>query len=182
MWCRRSTWFRVPNANTIRTSWEEGVCRKIYSKTKLAFAQTTGSNEHPPRVESAHMVITLHSSIHDRSITLFSDTLFGNFMVHPVRVTPHGAIDLAKFHRGAGVVFDGFLEHIIKVAVIQKDIRIIKPPVKVPLNRLERLNNTIQLLIPGQNDERSVCSWPIRFHWKTARGEDFVVFFTYFPV
>lgn len=141
-----------------------------------------GYSEYSPGVESAHVVVTFHSSIHDRSITLFSDTLFGNFMVHPVRVTPHAIIDLAKFHGGAGVVLDGFLEHIIKVAVVQKDIRVVKPPVEVSLNRLDRLNDTIQLFIPGQNDEGSVCSWSIRFHWKTARGEDFVVFFTYFPV
>lgn len=77
------------------------------------------------------MVITLHSSIHDRSITLFPDTFLCDLVIHPIRITPHGIIDLAKFHGRAGIILDGCLEVIVEVAVVQEDIGVVEPPVKV---------------------------------------------------
>lgn len=127
-------------------------------------------------------MITLHSSIHNGSITLFADTFLRDFVIHPVGVTPHAAIDFAKFHGRTGVVFDGLLERIIEIAIVQEDIRIIEPPVEVSLDRFDRLCDTLQLLIPGQDDKRGICPGTISVHWKTTRSKDLVMFFAYFSV
>lgn len=127
------------------------------------------------------MVIALHSSIHDRGVTLLSDAFLGNLMIHPIRVTPHGIINLAKFHGRTGIVLDGRLERFVEIAVVQEDIRVIKPPVKVSFNGLDRLDDTIQLLIPGKDDEGSIGPRTICFDWKAACGEHLVVLFIYPP-
>lgn len=113
---------------------------------------------------------------------MLSDTFLGDLMIHPIRVTPHGIINLAKFHGRTGIVLDCRLESLIEIAVVQEDIWVIKPPVKVPFNGLHRLDDTIQLLIPGQDDEGSIGAGTIRFDWKAACSEYLVVLFTYPPV
>lgn len=87
-----------------------------------------------PRIKPAHVVIALHSTVHNGSITLFSDALLGSFLVNPVRITPHATINLAEFNRGAGIICDGILELLVEVAVVKEDIGIMPPPVEVPLN------------------------------------------------
>lgn len=80
------------------------------------------------------MVITLHATIHDGSITLLPNAFLGNLMVKPIWETPHGGIDFAKLHWGAGIVGDGVLELIVKVTVVQEHIRVVPPSVEVPLD------------------------------------------------
>lgn len=82
-------------------------------------------------------MVTFHASIHDCSISLFSDTFPGNLVVNPVRETPHGLIDLAKLHRGARVILDGGLEVIIEVAVIEEYIWIVEPAIEVTFDRFQ---------------------------------------------
>lgn len=138
--------------------------------------------KYSPRVEPTHVMITLHSSIHNGSITLFADTFLRDFVIHPVGVTPHAAVDFSKFHGRTGIVFNGLLERIIEIAIVQEDIRIIEPPIEVSLDRFDGLCDTLQLLIPGQNDERGVCPGTISVHRKTTRSKDLVIFFVYFSV
>lgn len=135
-----------------------------------------------PRVEPAHVVITLHATVHNGGITLFSDTLSGNFMVDPVGKAPHGAIDFTKLDTAAGVVEDGVLEVLVKVTIVQEDIWVVPPSIEVALNRLDRLYDTIQLLIPGKNDKGSVRSGARGVDIQASGGKDFVMFFANTPV
>lgn len=67
---------------------------------------------------------------------MLSDAFLGDLMIHPIRVTPHGIVNLAKFHGRAGIVLDCRLERVVEIAVVQEHIRVIKPPVKVSFNGL----------------------------------------------
>jgi hypothetical protein len=90
-----------------------------------------------PRVESAHVVITLHTTVHDSSITLFSDALLGHIVINPVGEAPHTGIDLAKLDVGADVLADFIFEGRVEVAVVQEDVWVVEPSVEVSLNRFE---------------------------------------------
>jgi hypothetical protein len=131
-----------------------------------------------PRVEAAHVVITLHATIHDGGITLFSDALLGDFVVDPIGETPHGAIDFAKLDLPAGVVEDGVFEVLVKVAVVQEDIRVVPPPVEMTLNRLDGLDDTVELLISGEDNKGGVCSGTGVVDVHTSGGKNFVVVLT----
>lgn len=136
-----------------------------------------------PGIESAHMMVTLHASVHDGGVTLFPNALFGDFMINPVGVTPHGLIDLAKLNGGAGVVLDRRLEGVIEITIVQEDVRVVEPAVEVSFNGLERLNNSVQFLVSGKDDEGGICARGVGFlDGETAGSEDFVIFFAYFPV
>jgi hypothetical protein len=131
-------------------------------------------------------VITLHTTVHDSSVTLFPDTFLGDLVVNPVGETPHGVINLAKFHGSASVVLDGGPELLVEVAIVQEDVRVMIPAVEVALNRLERLDHTFQLLVPCQNDKGSIGARflvdTILVNGQTARREDFVMLFANFSV
>lgn len=71
-----------------------------------------------PRVESAHMMIALHTTIHDSSVTLLSNSLSGNFMIYPIWISPHGLIDLTKLNGGTCIVLDGVFELLVKVSIV----------------------------------------------------------------
>lgn len=129
------------------------------------------------------MMVALHSTIHDGSVSLLPDTFLGHLVVDPVRETPHAAFDLAELHGGAGVVLDGGHEVLVEVAIVQKNVRVVIPAVEVPFNRLERLNDTIQLLVSCENDEGSVGLGALEglgVDGHTARGEDLVMLFADF--
>lgn len=107
-------------------------------------------------------------------------------MIDPVRETPHGVVNLAELHRSTGIVLYGGLELLVEVAIVQKNIWIMVPTVEVPFNRLERLDNAIQLLISCEDDKsgvgtRGLCDFGgINGH--AASREDLVMFFADFPV
>lgn len=106
-------------------------------------------------------------------------------MVDPVGETPHGAVNLAKLHRRGRVVFHGIDEIIVKVAIVQEDIRVVPPPIEMSLDRLKRLNDAVQFLVPRQYDKGSICARafrPVRVDWETAGCEDFIVLFADFSV
>lgn len=129
------------------------------------------------------MVIALHASVHDGGITLLSDALFRDVEIGPVRVSPHVGRNLAKLYGRAGVFQDLLLERRVEVTIVQEDVRIVKPSVEVSLDRLDRLQYTLQLFIPGKDDKCGIGSWSVdlRLRVETARYEDFVVLFAYFP-
>lgn len=128
------------------------------------------------------MVVTFHSTIHNCSIALLSNAFLRNFVVNPIREAPHGTINLAKFHRGTGVVLDSIFEGIVEVAIVQEYIGIVIPAVEVSLNRLHGFNNTIQLLVPREDDEGSVCPRAVCFDGKTTGSENLVMLLTDLPV
>lgn len=135
-----------------------------------------------PGVESAHVVITLQSSIHDRLITLLSNAFLGDFLVHPVGETPHAAVDLPKLHGSTGVVDDRILELLVEVSVVQEHIRVVPPSVEVSLDRLERLNDTLKFLIPRKDDESRVGSGTRRVDVQATGSEDLIMLLTDFSV
>lgn len=127
-------------------------------------------------------MVAFHSSIHDCGVTLLPDAFLGDLMIHPIRVTPHSIVNFAKLHGCAGIVLDRGLKSIVEIAVVQEDVRVIKPSVKVSFNGFHRLDDTVQLLVPGQDDEGSIGPRTIRFDGKASCSEYLVVLFTYPPV
>lgn len=83
------------------------------------------------------MVITLHTTVHDGGITLFSDALLGHVVVDPVREAPHGGIDLAELDIRADVLTDLVFEGRVEVAIVQEDVWVVEPSVEMSFNRLE---------------------------------------------
>jgi len=141
---------------------------------------------HLPGVEAAHVMIALHATVHNSSITLFPNTLLGDLVVNPVGEAPHGVINLAKFHRSAGVVLHSGPEFIVEIAIIKEDVGVVPPAVEVPLNRFEGLNNTFQFLVSRENDKggvgaRGLCDFG-RINGHTAGGKDLVMLFTDFAI
>lgn len=129
-----------------------------------------------PRVEAAHVVITLHATIHDGGITLLSDALLGNFVVDPVGEAPHGVINFTELDIPAGVVHDGVFEVLVKVAVVQEDVGVVPPPVEMTLNGLDGLDDAVKLLISGKDNKSGVCSGAGGVDVHTPGGKDFVMF------
>ena len=84
-----------------------------------------------PRIEATHVMVALHATVHDRCISLFPDPFTGHIFVDPIRISPHAGIDLAELYRRASVILNGRFELITKVAVVEKDIRIMKPAIEV---------------------------------------------------
>ena len=80
------------------------------------------------------MMITFHTTIHNSGISLFPDSLLGDFMVYPVRVPPHAIIDLSKLNGSASIILNGVFELLVKISVIQKDVRIMPPSVEMTFN------------------------------------------------
>ncbi len=133
-----------------------------------------------PGVKSTHVVITLHTAVHDGRVALLGDALLGHAVVDPVGITPHAGVNLAKFDRRAGVLGDGLLEGRVEVAIVEEDIRIMIPAIEVSLDGFDRLNHPLELLVPRQDDERGVRSRPIGFGLETARHKNLVILFADF--
>jgi len=127
-------------------------------------------------------MIALQPAIHDGIITLFGDTLLGHLGINPVGVPPHIGADLAELDRAAGVVADSLLEVVIEVAVVQEDVGVVVPAVKVAFNGLERLDDAVELLVARQHDEGGVSAGLRRVGLQATRDEDLVIFFTDFSV
>lgn len=129
------------------------------------------------------MVITLHTTVHDGSITLFSDALLGHVVVNPVREAPHGGIDFAEFDIRADVLTDLVFEGRVEVAVVQEDVWVVEPSVEMSLDRLERLNDTLEFLVAGEDNESGVGSRLVGLEIRvlTTCDEDLVVFLADFP-
>lgn len=125
-------------------------------------------------------MITLHATIHDKRITLLPNALLCNFMISPIRETPHGAVNFPKFGMTAGIVPDGVFELLVEVCIIQENIRIIVPAIEMPFDRLDRLDYSFDFLIPSQNDKCSICPRCSIVDMKAAGSKDFVMFFAYF--
>lgn len=86
------------------------------------------------RVEATHVVVAFHAAVHNGLITLLSDAFACNFLVDPVRISPHTRVNLPKLDRRACVIGDSFFERRVEIAVIQEDVRVMEPAIEVALN------------------------------------------------
>ena len=79
-------------------------------------------------------MVTLHTTIHDGSVPLLPYAFTGNISIHPIRVSPHAGINLAKFDGRACIVGDRLFKVGAEIPIIQEDVRVMKPSVEVSLN------------------------------------------------
>jgi hypothetical protein len=93
------------------------------------------------------MVVTLHTTVHDSRVSLFLDALLCDGRIHPVWESPHIRLNLAPLDFRAGVILYSLAESLIEIAIVQKYVWVLEPPVKMPLDRLDRLYDAIQLLV-----------------------------------
>ena len=128
------------------------------------------------------MVITLHPTIHDSCITLFPDAFPRNVLINPVGISPHGRVNFTKLHRGTRIICDCVLETLVEVSVVQKHVRVMVEAVEMSLDRLDGLDNTLQLFISGKNNKGRVRSPPACIDLEAPGGKHLIVFFTDFSV
>jgi hypothetical protein len=89
---------------------------------------------HVPRVESAHMMIALHATVHDGLVTLLCDAFLRDCGVGPLREAPVLCRYLTPLNGCACVVQDSLFERLVEDSVVQKDIRVVVPPIEVSLD------------------------------------------------
>lgn len=89
---------------------------------------------------------------------MLPDSFLCDLVVDPVRISPHTAINLSKLDWGTCVVGDGVFEILLEIAIVEENVRIIKPTIKMTLNAFDGLNDSLQLFISGQNNKCGVCS------------------------
>ena len=70
------------------------------------------------RVETAHVMVTLHAAVHDSSIALLSNAFFCDFMINPVGITPHAPVDFAKLCLSSRVVLYGVFELLLEITIV----------------------------------------------------------------
>lgn len=127
-------------------------------------------------------MVTFKAAVHDGGVALLRDAFLGNLGVDPFRKPPHVRADLAKLDGGGCVILDGILEGLIEVAVVEEDVGVVVPAIEVALDGLDGLDDTVQLLVPGQDDESSVGPGLGRVGFQAALDEDLVVFLADFSV
>ena len=180
-WCHKSIWSLVPLANTIHTSSTARVCIRTWDTSDICIVSTTNAGN-LPRIKSAHVMITLHSTIHDCGIALLPDSFPCLVRIRPAWIAPHAWVYLTELYWRARVICDGFFEGGIEVSVIKEDIWIVIPAIEMSLDRLYRFNDAVQFLVAGQYYERRICPGCWRINLLAAGHKDFVVLFTYFSL
>jgi hypothetical protein len=127
-------------------------------------------------------MVAFKSAVHDSSIALLGNALFPYLGIKPVGVSPHIMVDFAKFHGARSVVLHRLPEGRVEISIVEKHVRVVVPAVEVSLDRLYRLDNTVQLLVPGEDDEGTICPWSAGIRFKAPRHEYLIVLFADFPV
>ena len=127
-------------------------------------------------------MITFQPTVHDGCVSLLGDALLGNLGINPVREAPHVGSNLAELDVGRRVVSDDLLEVIVEVAVVEKDVGVVIPAVEVALDRLDGLDDAIQLLVSGEDDERGIGAGRAGIRVEATSHEDLVVLFADFAV
>lgn len=122
-------------------------------------------------------MVALHSAVHDGIVPLLCDALFDHVWICPVREPPQLIFYQAKLDLAACMILHGLHESLVKVAVVQHHVRVVEPSVKMPLERLHRLYNALQVLVSRKEDNGSRSSRVIvlRRRVETAFDEDLVV-------
>lgn len=126
-------------------------------------------------------MVTLHSTVHDSSISLLGDTLLCNLGVDPIWESPHLGVDGSKFHGATCIVLDRLLECRVELRIVKEDIWVMVPSVEMSLDGLDGLDDTIQLLISCQHHKRRIRSRFRGIRLQASRHKDLVVVFTNFP-
>ena len=126
------------------------------------------------------MMIALHATIHDCAVTLLSDTLLNNRRIRPVWKTPVLWRDFAPLHCRLCVIADSLFEGRVEITVVEEDIWVVEPPVEMTLDRLDRLQHPIQLLVSCEHDKCGIGSWCLDVGLEAASDKGFVMLFTDF--
>jgi len=126
-------------------------------------------------------VVALHAAVHDGGVALLGDALLGDLGVNPVREAPHVGTDLAKLDGTRGIVRYGVLEGLAEVAIVEEDVGVVVPAVEVALDRLDGLDDAVQLRVTREDDECGIGARLARVGLEAAGDEDLVVFFADFP-
>jgi len=100
------------------------------------------SGKRLPRIKATHVMVRFHTAIHDSSIPLTSNSLLGPRVIHPIRKPKHWFIDLSKLYRTTRSINHSSLKTRIEMLIIQKHIRIIKPPIEMSFNRVKRIQHS----------------------------------------
>lgn len=123
-------------------------------------------------------MVALHAAVHDGIVALLPDTFLGDLGVDPVRVSPHVRANLAKLDLARRVVADGIAKVLVEVAIVEEDIGVVVPVVEVALDRLERLDDAVELRVAGEHDEGGIGARLAGVGLGAARNEHLVVLFT----
>lgn len=100
-----------------------------------------------PRIEPAHLVVALQASVHHSSITLFGNAFCSNLGVDPIGEPPHIRSNLSKLHLARSMVSNGLFEVVVEIAIIEEHIGVVVPSVEMSLDRLDGLQDTVNLLV-----------------------------------
>ena len=105
-------------------------------------------------------------------------------MIDPIRISPHRCVNLAKLDLATRVIGYSVLKVILEIAIVEEYVWIVEPTIEMPFDRLDRLYDTIQLLVPSKDHKCSICSLSFGsfFRILTSRNKYFVMFLAYFPV
>jgi hypothetical protein len=125
-------------------------------------------------------MITLHATIHDSLVTLLRNAFLCDGGVHPVGEAPLLCGYLTPLNRCACVVQNSVLKGLVEDAVVQEDIGVVKPPVEMSFDRLDRLYDTIQLFVSREDYEGGVRSGCVDLRLETSYRERLVILFANF--
>ena len=73
------------------------------------------------------------------------------------------------------MVGNDILESLIELAIVQEHVGVVVPPVEVALDGLDGLDDTVQLLVPGENDKGAIRSRFRRVGFQAPRHEHLVM-------
>lgn len=127
-------------------------------------------------------MVAFQSTVHDGIVTLLGDAFLGDLVIDPIGESPHVGSDLAKLDGARGVVADSLLEGLIELAVVEEDVGVVVPAVEVALYGADGLEDTLELLVSGENDKGGVGSGLFVVGLLAAGKEDLVVLFADFSV
>jgi hypothetical protein len=88
-------------------------------------------------------MVALHATVHNGPVTLLGDSLLVNLWVYPVGEAPLLWRYLSKLHRTTDVAQNSLSERLVEISVVEEDVWVVKPPVEVSLERLDRLYDTV---------------------------------------
>ena len=134
-----------------------------------------------PRVKSTHVVVALHAAIHYSAVALLRNALFHDCRISPVWEAPVLLRNLAPFNFRLCVIANSLFEGCVEISVIKEDVRVVVPPIEVPLEGFDGLYDAVKLLIPGQDYNRRVRAGSARVGFEAAYRERLVVLIADFP-
>lgn len=71
---------------------------------------------------------------------------------------------------------------VVELAIVEEDVGVVVPAVEVTLDRLDGLDDAVELFIPGENDKGGIGSRLAGVGLEASGDEDLVVLLAYFAV